>query len=335
MVEDLFLHIGHPKTGTGSIQQTFRASAATLEAAGVHYHASAWNHRLISRGFSARGKDDARAQAFVEALLHGLDATRAPVALVSAETLVRLSDEAAGRLVERLGAHARRVTVVMYVRHPVSVASSFAHEAVRIGKPLADVAAAPRVLPLRALAERWERASGGRLVIRPFARSLLAKGDAVDDLLALMGRPELGDKLTRVRLNDPLSALGIVLLDIAHRRGRLPRRATRLFERIGGPRYVLPAEALADVRARSAGDLAFLKARFGLDLPEPREVPTPPPHLGEGTLALLAGAMRRIALARLAVLRAAESAAALRSACAPRWRGDGGATGQGSSRRPV
>jgi len=297
VVEDVYVHIGHPKTGTGSIQQTFRASADVLRADGLLYDARPRNHHAVAHAAHAGPRRERRSVVRIsERFFELLGRAREPAALLSTEALIRLSEEEAAALVARLSRHAERVTVVMYVRHPLAAANSFAHEGVRIGRPLEEIVAAPRVLPLRQIVKRWESAADGRIVVRPFASALFTNGDVLDDLLAVMGRPELGGRLTRVRLNDPLSVLGIHLLDRAHRIGFMPRDATRIFEGIGGPRYVLPAEALEKVRLRAEPELAFLRTRFGIELPEPRESPTAPPGLDEETLVSIAAVLRKAAL---------------------------------------
>lgn len=296
MVDDLYVHIGHPKTGTGSLQQTFRASADVLAEGGVLYDARPRNHHPIAHVAHGGTRRSRRTDRVAGRFRRLLRTSRAPVALLSTEALIRLSDDEAAAFVAGLARHAGRVTVVVYVRHPVSAASSFAQEGVRVGRPLEEIVAGPRVLPVQSLLERWERAANGRIVVRPFARPLLTGGDVVDDMLALMGRPALASRLRRVSMNEPLSALGIALLDRAHRLGRLPREATRIFERIEGPRYVLPEEALCQVRRRAAPELAFLEERFGIVLPEPEEAPTPPPGLDEATLGSIAAVLRKAAL---------------------------------------
>lgn len=298
MVDDLYIHIGHPKTGTGSLQQTFRANARLLRDNGVFYDARPHNHHPIAH--TARGGEPqkARARQISHRFFRSLRAAREPVAILSTEALIRLSEAEAAAFVRKLSRHARRVTVVMYVRHPVAAANSFAHEGVRIGKPLDEIVARPRVLPLRRLVEQWQKAVDGHgcMIVRPFAPALLHGGDVVDDLLAVMGRPDLASGLTRVRLNEPLSALGITLLDRAHRIGPVPRDATRIFEGIEGPRYVLPEKALEVVRRRAEPELSYLRKRFGMDLPEPNETPTPPPDLDEETLTSVAAILRQAAL---------------------------------------
>jgi len=294
VIERLTLHIGHMKTGTTSIQATFRDSADVLAAHGLFHYARHRNHHPIARRFhgpTLRREDKHHFDRFVREVR----ATRCPRALVTSETFMRLSDEEAADCAAFFGRLAQKLDVILYVRHPVGFACSAAHQAVRTGRPLSEVVGSPRVLPLRETIERWRRAVGpGNVTVRPFVRPLLAGGDVVDDLLHVLGLPGAGAQLNRTRVNEGLSVLAIHLLDRANAfdgGAGLPRAGLRVFEAIAGPKYVLPQHSLDRVRGLAEPELAFLREDCGIELAEPRDAPTPAPGLEAAELDSLARAL--------------------------------------------
>jgi hypothetical protein len=291
VIDRLTLHIGHMKTGTSSLQATFRDSAAVLAAHGLYYYAAHRNHHPIARRFhrpTRRRSDKPHLDRFVRELR----ATALPRALVTSETFMRLTDREAADCVAFFQRFARRVDVLLYVRHPVAFASSAAHQGVRSGRPLAECVTAPRVLPLRRTILRWRGVVGPRnLTVRPFAPQLLAGGDVVDDVLAVLGLSAAGPEMTRTQVNEGLSVLAIHLIDRANALAGgkpLPIESMRPFDAIGGPKYVLPRESLERARAAAAPELAFLKEEYGIVLPEPSDEPSPPLDLDAASLDSLA-----------------------------------------------
>ncbi|ORE96335.1 hypothetical protein ATO13_05715 [Stappia sp. 22II-S9-Z10] len=296
MFERLTLHIGHNKTGTTSLQETLRLSAPHLTAHGLFYWDGAGNHKAIARHFG--GEDGAEGFA---AFMAAARRSTARHALVSAETLVRLDDEAAARLVAAMGEIAAAVDVLLYVRHPVGFASSAAQQAVRAGVSLRRLTANPPLVPFAELIPRWRRAvvarpgtAGGALdnvIVRPFERAAFAGGDVVTDALTVLGFADAVAGLTRVEANTGLSALAVHLIDAAltdrERRAGLSQATMGAYGGIGGPAYVLPAEALERVRTLSAPHLAFLAQQCGIHLTEPAAIPTPPPALSSEELTSL------------------------------------------------
>lgn len=291
MIDHLTLHIGHQKTGTSSVQATFRENTGRLAAAGLHYDSGVRNHQAIGRSFHERTADR-RNLAVRAAALARMRASGLPRALVSTETFVRLGDEEVERCIATFAAVARDIDVIIYVRHPVAFASSAAVQGLRSGRPLARSIAAPRVLPLREIITRWRHAVGReRLHVRPFARELLTNGDVVDDLLAVVGLGDLAAEVQKVQVNEGLSVLAAHLLDWAQRMNDgppLPLDSLRAYDAIAGPKYVLPRRALQTVRAMAEPELRFLQEEYAIELPEPTDKPTPPPRLDEEALESLA-----------------------------------------------
>lgn len=287
----LTLHIGQQKTGTTSLQATFRDNPAVLARHGLFYYGKTRTNHPLSRPFHGGTKRGADAK-IVRDFTKEAKASGLRQALVSSETYIRLTDEEARECVATMGKVAGRVRVLLYVRDPVAFATSSVHQAVRTGRPLAEVAANPRVLPLRQLITRWRGIVGeDDMIVRPFDRAQLANGDVIDDVLSVLGCPAAAPELARASVNEGLSVLGIHLLDRAN--ALMPDRRMsydlqRPYNFIGGPRYVLPEEALRKVRRRAAPELAFLKDEYGIDLPQSDAPASPPLALSDEELASLA-----------------------------------------------
>ncbi|WMS40990.1 hypothetical protein RDV64_12920 [Acuticoccus sp. MNP-M23] len=290
-MDQLTLHIGHQKTGTTSLQFTFRDNAALLAEHGLHFWDGHPAHHPMARKFHApltTQGDHRVVRNFVEAL----KATSLPQAMISTETFVRLTDDEVKALVALLRPLAKTLKVLVYVRHPVGFASSAAHQRVRMGGRLAQAEENPGIVPLRMILKRWTDAVGPEnMIVRPFDRGLLKNGDVIDDALDVLGVGAVAPKLVRVKTNEALSVMGIYLMDRALAIGgeKLPTAVGRAFDAIGGPKYVLPEASLEIARKAGAPELAFLEREFGVVLPEPTVTPTDPPHLSEDELESLAG----------------------------------------------
>ncbi|XWN33018.1 MAG: hypothetical protein ROR55_08035 [Devosia sp.] len=281
-MERLVLHIGHPKTGTTSLQSTFRDSSAALARHGVFYFAGFRNNHPIGRSMHAKTRN-ANDEAIAAQFFKEAKATRCPQGLVSSENFTKLKGEEPQACLEKLRAVADRVDVLIYVRHPIGYCNGSAHQSVRSGRPLGEVSQDPRVLNLTSLLQRWEEAAGEEhMIVKAFHRPSLVNGDVVDDVLSVLGAQAAAPHLTRATINDGLSALGIELLDRAHRQcgeaAMLRLGAVRAFDAIAGPRYVLPPEARAKVLADAAPHMAYLKDKYGIELPDPPD-PGPAPAL--------------------------------------------------------
>ena len=293
----LTLHIGHMKTGTTSLQTTFRDNADVLARRGLYYFAQTRTNHALVRPFSARTAKRKESK-FLKAFREEAARNRLPQGLISSETLQRLGPPEIAACVEAMRTIAPRVRVLLYVREPVSLAISAAHQGVRSGKRLADIVANPRVLNLTQLITRWRDAVGEEnLTVRPFERGQLAGGDVVDDVLSVLGLPEAGAGLQRYSANEGLSVLGIAMLERAIARmpnRKMPYDQQRAFNHIKGPRYVLPAEALEDVRRRSAPHVAFLRESYGISFKPSSEVSSAPLALTDAELDSLAEVFHEI-----------------------------------------
>ncbi|UOM33923.1 hypothetical protein [Acuticoccus sp. I52.16.1] len=294
----LTLHIGHMKTGTTSLQATFRDNAAVLARHGLYYYARTRTNHALVRPFSGRTKARGESKFLKEFRQEAAAAGGLPAGLISSETLQRLGPEEIAGCVQTMRTIAPRVRVLVYVREPVALAISAAHQGVRSGRALADIEATPRVLNLTQIITRWRDAVGPEnMIVRPFDRAQMAGGDVIDDVLEVLGCGTAAPELERRSVNEGLSVLGIHMLERAIARmpgGKMPYDQQRAFNFVRGPRYVLPAAALDKVRKRAAPHVAFLREEYGIELPPSEEMPSAPLALSEAEIASLAEVFHEI-----------------------------------------
>lgn len=292
----MFVHIGHPKTGTSSIQETFTASASVLEDYGVFHYAGYIDHHPIARRMhkaSQRYHDIGVYKRFFAAAA----ATRCETGFFSSETLIRLQPDEIAAMVEQFRTVAEEIKVLIYVRHPVGYTVSATHQAVRLGQSLAALEKKPRLVDLKRILPRWRDAMGAdNLIVRPFERAQMVNGDAVDDVLAVLGAGAAADRLTRSQRNEGLSVLGIHVLDRVNQlQGRpLGRPNILRINTLAGPRYVLPQETLDHARELAVPHLEYLEAEFGITLSEPPQTPSPPLSLSPEELDTLAALINEL-----------------------------------------
>lgn len=292
MRDELILHIGQPKTGTSSLQQSFRRSAGTLAAHGIYY--CAVNNHHIGKGFRA-GEQTAERRRLWRDFVQEVTASEAPRAFFSSEGLMALSEAEVRAFVDACRPLAHRVRVLCYVRHPVNYSISAAHQGLRLGRTIAEIVDKPSIVRLPAILERWRKAVGREHIdVRPFGRDGDPRWDLIDDVLDVLGAAEAAPAISRVTVNEGLSVLAAHLLDRANRLDR--ERQLRVpgllaFQEIAGPRYVLPEAAQQKVREAARPMLAYLKREFGVVLTERPTAPSPPPGLDEAELSSLANVL--------------------------------------------
>ncbi|MEM8853972.1 MAG: hypothetical protein AAGD34_09760 [Pseudomonadota bacterium] len=286
----MVIHIGHPKTGTASLQATFQRSADVLARNGLYYETVDRNQQRVARAYNAsfrREGDEACRTRF----LANARKTEAPLGLFSSELLIRLTDEELDTFLNDMHHVAQSLEVLVYARHPIPFADSAAHQGLRTGKSLERSIVRPTFIPFAELLPKWvERVGRENVTVRPFDRAMLTNGDVIDDVLTTIGAPEAIDGLTRMRVNEGLSAPAALIMDkmVLMHGGQLYKEAVRAVEQIKGPRYVLPPEAHARVMEFAAPHLAYLKDEFGLTLKAPKQAPPEPHNLSEAEIQSLA-----------------------------------------------
>lgn len=210
---ECFVHIGHTKTGSTSIQNAFGAHREALAARGVCYpRTPGWgNHALLPAamappeqrergvhpGFWGGLPPALRIERFLEefpAEMAALPPETRLVVLSSEQCIHMLPDVAAvTRLRDFLAPHFARVRIVVYLRrqdeHVASAYTQLLRDGVIDTPRLPE--GGPRQLPhydYAGLLWRWARVFGQDGVVpRLFERGSLVNGDAIDDFLALCG----------------------------------------------------------------------------------------------------------------------------------------------------
>jgi len=194
----LVLHIGSGKTGTTSIQNFFVRNAKALRDKGVLYPVNrsvAPNHILLPAGFVRdnaipiphnrfylddfnKYKEDF--SRFMQALDHDIEKQRPDVLVLSAEQLFRdFSTVSVLDFSALLRPYFDEITVVAYVRDPVSDYASRISQKVRTGGLMFP----PAVRDVRSVLEYYESQFPGRVRVNAFERDQLVNGDVVFDFV--------------------------------------------------------------------------------------------------------------------------------------------------------
>lgn len=298
----LVLHIGHPKTGTTTLQHTMTANRSRLIEDGILYPEPNATHkhdvlvpRLVPQDRVSKGKHGGLTRrlkknreeivALSERAWSELAATvaerRPGVVVISAENFWNLRDDAPDRLRRQLDGIASDVRVAAYLRSPAALYLSRLNQKIRMMRKL------PIVSPSYYTSAIDSYAAGGfsDISLRVFDVVSLAEGDIVQDFCANY-LPELSAPLQSqagARTNESVSAEALTLLrevyisagfdDYATRpkpliRSRVMRVVREIERYVGGatkPR--LHPEVAAAVVARSM-DLLRLRDEIGVTFPD-------------------------------------------------------------------
>lgn len=224
----LLLHIGSPKTGTTGIQRTLHNQVASLQEHGIFYPQlpDEENHNLLSvpfrtslhRMFWRRYGTD---QDLVTetALAHWQTiaqqaATHPPKHMIlSGEFffgLMRQTD-----LLEMLATQfpqITRITVLCYIRSPADFFVSELQQRLKASHTLINRAA--QATYFQNCLSRWLAASGINIVVRPFSRAEMVKGDILQDLFSYGG---ISDAPSDLRANDANTTVSAEAMYLLHR----------------------------------------------------------------------------------------------------------------------
>lgn len=273
-----FLHIGMPKTGTTAVQNALSGHADLARNFGlIHPNTEFCNsvaliskfHPLGSNHFYVKNKgvSSEKALELSRSMWTQIEGSNGDVVL-SSEYLHNIGLRAKGmaRAFTEIGF---TPVFVIYVRHPVDLASSSAQQAVKMGqRSLEEVIAQPRwhgikssVAPLRA--------AGLEVIMRDY-ETAREKG-MVHDFFAAIGYEELGSKIPFEKVNSSLTMDGAILADMHNRyvdEFREPPFPKRLIFEIRGSRFCLPQAVKDEVRSKAAEELRWVSEEFGLKLSE-------------------------------------------------------------------
>ena len=283
MYDTCFLHCGHAKTGSTSIQNTLAVNRdliaeqsgltypEALDRTGGNHIAFVWRPYVDAPRslMTAPRIEGALNTYFAEHPGDGgnIAFSSESVSSLKPDELVRLRDDLLGGC--------RQVKLVIYCRHPLSFAPSFAQTQIKNGKrSLADCCAAPRFVQYSKVLPRYEKVFGrDDVIVRDSSRTALNGGDIVRDFLELAtGKPDIADDpdFKPVQANTSLSMTATVVTDYMHRTwpglGLKNNRVKAFAAQFGGDRFCLPLAARTLIEAEMDRDLAYVAETYGVGL---------------------------------------------------------------------
>ncbi|MBT9292143.1 hypothetical protein [Prosthecodimorpha staleyi] len=296
MPRTLYLHIGMPKTGSTSIQESFDAHRAELLAAGINYLDFGPSHskvflalfspkkmKLRTRVTKHLGADTAMTDYSLDDLEQAfttqLTLPGAGITIASGEMLFRFSKAQCRDLHRFLAPHFDTIRVVAYLREPLSLANSRAQQNVKGARgtlaEMADPAAirtgrSPLVPHYREHLETWASVFGrDAMILREFNRAQFVGGDLLVDFCHVVGVPDaMHQALAGIWTKTARNAESILILDSYLRRSREGRRPAfaplrdRL-EDVPGSHFSLPEPVLRAVMQAVEEDVAWLRKETG------------------------------------------------------------------------
>lgn len=323
-IKRCFLHIGSSKTGTSSIQGNLYRHRKYLQSLGYFYPNNAANHIFFASRFredpteiafhTKSGRDTpALVEKHIEEEMAEFEADLAAFSgqtlILSSEYLPPTSADMCVQMAEYLHSFCEEVTVVCYVRHPVSHATSAAQQTVMVGfkriahaQNFAHYFKASQVLP------KFINAFGREnMAVRKFERSALYKENAVSDLLHVAGLSD--EEIANIEQREANSSLCHEMVLVADALTKQfprtvdglwnPERAKRVnLMAIKGSKFTLDPEVVAGIEAAAEADLDFLRSEFAIEYQEGQGKKDAPaePAWREETIDGLAARMNELAL---------------------------------------
>lgn len=304
----LVLHIGTDKTGTTTLQNTFRRHRNELRASGVLYPTSnsdRWTqHQLLmcsatqpdrlSREFDEMRELSLqelreRGRVWWQGVLDQIEAQRPHTVILSYEGLFELAAEDLVSLREHLAPTFSTIDVVVYLRHPASHWVARAQQSVKLSWAITR----PRAYKLL----YRERLSAyvdvfGAVAPVAFDPLVLSDGDVVSDFLTrhIPDGPDIYRQIEVQNANDSMSAEAMCIMQGFWRHAELFGADTRsktavtirqTLDRIAAHHPQTKPSIDPGIEAALAGnhddDLTWLAERYGLEFPSFQVDPTTPP----------------------------------------------------------
>jgi hypothetical protein len=284
MYERCYLHCGHAKTGSTTLQSTFAANRELLsDLTGITYPqvpgTRGGNHMdLIGLPYVRKDTPMMTAGSGDRDALNAFFAQnpgQGGTLVLSSETVASLRQPELEALRDDLLRHCKEVVLVIYLRHPLSYAPSFAQTQIKNGvRSLADCCTEPRFVRYAHTMRVFEQVFGhDNIVARDFARPALVEKDIIADFLDVVaGRPDIArhPEFERRNRNVSLSCTAIALADYVYRTWPdMPRNQWALTQFLGtveGPRVVLPQDARDYVEQAMEPHLDHIAQEYGITL---------------------------------------------------------------------
>jgi hypothetical protein len=241
-----YIHIGMPKAGSKSIQETMSENRETLLAHGIDYLPVERNHGpfLISLLSDEPHKDPRNIRKYLdtpdkaeaynadrrEQLIKALSSTRSAKVVISGEGFSGIQLSTVRRLKQMLDPYAGAYRIIIYVRNPYEFANSVFLQRVKGGRSLED--AGVRLLPRyeNRITKYFEVFGRENVDIRIFDPRQFAGGDLIPDFVAALGEPaSLADSLHIEHANQSMSHEAALILSEANK--AVPRRTNGLANR--------------------------------------------------------------------------------------------------------
>lgn len=315
MKADIYIHIGLPKTGSTSIQDTLFKNRGLLRRHDLHYFGACVNHTVLITQFRKQlrwphewmrltgeasvelGKK--RAAEIGAALRHELETNTCGRFVLSGEGLCNLKPDEIEQFKDALLPFAAKFRIVAYVRDPYSFMSSAFQQRLRGGDSFESIAARPPLPMYRRIGKFIHSFGRSNVDIRIFDRQRFTGGDLIADFLSAVGTsPGIAEELDIVRSNLGLSHEAAILLNEINTlyprhadRNPNPERATDLIAwlaTVPGQTFRCPPGVLDVAEPVIQKDLRWLRDVLGeqvfTERPEPGDLS---PNWNDETLAAL------------------------------------------------
>lgn len=286
----IYFHVGVEKTGSTAVQREFSRVRDRLLQDGLFYPGPGLKHPFVRYvgQYLAGGRLDGEQRR--DALTHfnrmsdqwkQMDTTSL---LLSEETVSRLRPtEIAGtrKAIEMLSSE---IFCLVYVRHPLSHVISIAAQKLKgRTRTIRDLEARVPIYPIRErLTNLIDVFGRDHTIVRGYDPTLLSQKSIQHDVLDAVGYAGDRSFIKGLRVNEALSLPAAMILSATTERNPprqgernrvAHRRRVEELSKIPGPRFTLSRQAFRQTRDMTASDLAWLKAEFGIELPEPVVLP--------------------------------------------------------------
>jgi len=297
-IKQCFLHIGSSKTGTSSIQSELFRNRRHLRRVGYFYPNNAANHIFLATRFredpteiAFHRKNGRETKELISNYIeqemsqfeNDLNNFKGDSLIISSEYLPPTSADSCKELAEYLHRFCEKVTVICYLRHPLSHAISAAQQSVKMGFSTIESVqkAAFFFKPQKILPKFIEAFGRANIIVRPFDKKQMVNNDVVMDFLSLIGLSddEILGKQKKGKSNSSLSYEATLIADALTK--ELPRtidgiwnlkRAKRVnLMKIPGSKFNLSKAAIERTREAAKPEMEYLLTEFGIQLEEPQE----------------------------------------------------------------